>query len=284
MTTTLGGTCLNCGAELQGRFCHACGQRVAPAFPTLREMIVDAWQELTIFDGRLARTVWLLVRHPGMLALEYLSGRRATYLPPLRLYLVASVVFFLIAALVPSMSTARRTATLPGREKVTIDLMDTTELTPAQREEAEKSIERAPAFMQPLFRRAFFDRQSLRANMVAAFPRVLFVLVPVFAAIVAIFYWRPFSQHLVFALYLHAAVFMTLAVARLANATRSVIVAGILELTAMVFLVVYSQVSFRKVYGDSWPRVLVKSLGIGVLYLFACVLGIAGAVIWSAWV
>ncbi len=110
------------------------------------------------------------------------------------------------------------------------------------------------------------------------------VLVPVFAAIVAIFYWRPFSQHLVFALYVHAAVFMTLAVSRLANAARSVIVAGIVELTAIVFLAVYSQLSFRKVYGDSWPRVLAKSTGIAVLYLFAGVLGILGAVIWSAWV
>lgn len=247
-------------------------------------MIVDAWHELTVFDSRLGRTVWLLVRHPGMLALEYLAGRRTAYLPPLRLYLVASVVFFLISAIVPSMSTTRRTATLPGDENITIDLMDTTELTPEQREKAEKSIERAPRFMKPLFQRAFFERERLRANMLEVFPRVLFVLVPVFAAIVAIFYWRPFSQHLVFALYLHAAVFMTLAVSGLANATGSVIVAGVVELTALVFLVVYSQLSFRKVYGDSWPRVLAKSLGIGVLYLFASVLGVAGAVIWSAWV
>lgn len=284
MTTTHGGTCLNCGAVLQGRFCHACGQRSVPPFPTLRELVVDAWHELTVFDSRLARTVWLLVRHPGMLAVEYLSGRRTKYIAPLRLYLVASVIFFLIGAIVPRLSNPRRTATLPGEGNVTIDIMNPTELTPAERVEAEKSIERAPGVMKPFLRRAFYEPQRLRANMVEAIPRALFVLVPVFAAIVAIFYRRPFSQHLVFALYLHAAVFMTLAVARLANATRSVIVAGILELTAMVFLVVYSQLSFRKVYGDSWPRVLAKSLGIGVLYLFAGVLGIAGAVIWSAWV
>ena len=133
MTTTLTDTCLNCGAALQGRFCHACGQRTVPPFPTLREMIVDAWHELTVFDSRLARTVWLLVRHPGTLAVEYLSGRRTTYIPPLRLYLVASVVFFLIAAIVPSLSAARRIATLPGEGNVTIDLMNPTELTPAPR-------------------------------------------------------------------------------------------------------------------------------------------------------
>ena len=34
--------CLNCGAELHGAFCSACGQRVIPAYPTVREMALTA--------------------------------------------------------------------------------------------------------------------------------------------------------------------------------------------------------------------------------------------------
>jgi len=277
-------SCLNCGAELHGRYCGTCGQRATPPFPTMREMLVDAWHELTVFDDRLLRTVSLLVRRPGRLTLDYLAGRRVTYVPPLRLYLVASVAFFLVGTMIPRVDAPRRTATLPGKDGVTIDLMRPEPLTEVQRAKAEESIARAPGFMRPLIRRAFYEPERLRRNMVEAFPRVLFVLVPVFAAIVAIFYWRPFSQHLVFALYLHAAAFATLAIPRLAHIFRSVTVAAVAEIVAVVFLLAYSQFSFRNVYGDSWPRVLAKSAGIAVFYAVAGILGILVAVAWAAWV
>ena len=49
-------TCLNCGAGLHGPFCGQCGQRVIPAYPTLREMAADAWHEFRGWDGRFVRT------------------------------------------------------------------------------------------------------------------------------------------------------------------------------------------------------------------------------------
>ena len=49
-------TCLNCGAELHGAFCSRCGQRVIPPYPTMRELVGDAWHELSGYDGRFMRT------------------------------------------------------------------------------------------------------------------------------------------------------------------------------------------------------------------------------------
>ena len=48
--------CLNCGASLRGAFCSECGQRAIAPYPTVREMLGDAWQELSGYDGRFART------------------------------------------------------------------------------------------------------------------------------------------------------------------------------------------------------------------------------------
>ena len=276
------GPCLNCGTELRGPYCGACGQRAAPPFPTLREMLVDAWHELTIFDDRLLRTLSLLLRRPGTLTLDFLAGRRTAYVPPLRLYLIASVVYFLVAAFTPSVSDVRRSATLPGKDKLTIDLMEPTPLTPEQLAEARTSIDRAPWMLQPALRRLVEDPRGLRANLIATLPRMLFVLVPVFAAIVAIFYWRPFSQHLVFALYLHAAIFMALAVRRLSYATRLTVVTVVFELAALVFLVGYWLFAFRRVYGDPWWKVAAKSLGIAVIYLVAGMIGMLAAITWAA--
>ena len=92
--------CLNCGAELRGAFC---GLRPAfvPANPTVSELAGDAWQELSGYDGRIAATFRDLL-HPGRLTIDYLQGRRARYLSPVRLYLTVSVIYFLIAASAPA--------------------------------------------------------------------------------------------------------------------------------------------------------------------------------------
>ena len=67
-------SCLNCGAELRGPYCSACGQRDAAPSPTFRELVAEAWDEFTSFDTRLIRTLRLLFQRPGALTLEFLSG------------------------------------------------------------------------------------------------------------------------------------------------------------------------------------------------------------------
>jgi hypothetical protein len=133
--------CLNCGAELHGPFCTDCGQRVVPPYPTLREMAGDAWQEFSGWDGRFARTLRMLI-HPGALTLEVLEGRRARYVSPLRLYLVASIMFFLIAAAAPSLRKPQAVELSDGGKK--IDLLQ--QLSPEERAIAQKQIDRAPSW------------------------------------------------------------------------------------------------------------------------------------------
>ena len=95
------GRCLNCGAPLYGSFCAECGQRDVPPHPTARELAGDAWQELSGYDGRIMATIRGLLR-PGFLTREYVEGRRAGYLPPVRvgfLYLLSSVPAFIVIML-----------------------------------------------------------------------------------------------------------------------------------------------------------------------------------------
>jgi hypothetical protein len=88
--------CLNCGAAVRGRFCIDCGQTTDTHVPTLAEVIGDAITSLFNLDSRLWRTGTALFFKPGMLTREFLAGRRARYVPPLRLYLVLSVLTFLV--------------------------------------------------------------------------------------------------------------------------------------------------------------------------------------------
>jgi hypothetical protein len=87
--------CDNCGASVTGRYCGNCGQRLEPPVHSLWHFIRVATEDVTHADSRLWRTLWALLFRPGLLTREFLAGRRARYLPPVRLYLVLSVVFFL---------------------------------------------------------------------------------------------------------------------------------------------------------------------------------------------
>jgi len=85
--------CRNCDALLHGRWCHACGQDSRDplrAFGALLEEFLDSALSL---DSRLVRTLRVLVTRPGHLTDEFVAGRRARYLGPVRLYLLASVVY-----------------------------------------------------------------------------------------------------------------------------------------------------------------------------------------------
>ena len=90
--------CLNCGAGLAGRYCANCSQAADVHVPSTRDLVHEALEGITHSDSRLWRTLHLLWFKPGKLTQEFVSGRRAAYLPPFRLYLILSIVFFLLAS------------------------------------------------------------------------------------------------------------------------------------------------------------------------------------------
>jgi hypothetical protein len=91
--------CANCGAVLGGPYCHACGQSAESFERSIRSLFVDAFEHLFHADGRLVRTVPLLIADPARLTRDYLAGHRASQTPPLRLFLVVVVLFFLAGGL-----------------------------------------------------------------------------------------------------------------------------------------------------------------------------------------
>ena len=128
------------------------------------------------------------------------------------------------------------------------------------------------------------DPVKFRRDFLETLPRVLFVLVPVFAAIVALFYrHRRFPQHLLFALHLHAAIFTVLALSELAAFTRSVVLVGMADVAFLIFLMAYVVLSSRQVYGDRWAPVIFKTAGIAVCYFFAGVIGLLATFALAAW-
>lgn len=92
-----GNTCANCGATLQGPFCHACGQH-AHVPRTVLHVFEEVVHGITHFDGRVMRSLPLLLFRPGTLTHNYIHGLRARYVPPFAMFLFSVFTMFLVFA------------------------------------------------------------------------------------------------------------------------------------------------------------------------------------------
>jgi len=88
--------CLNCNTEVQGRYCQNCGQENIETKETVWHLISHFFKDITHFDGKFFSTLKYLFARPGFLSKEYMIGRRASYVNPIRMYVFTSAFFFLI--------------------------------------------------------------------------------------------------------------------------------------------------------------------------------------------
>ncbi|HEV8445893.1 MAG TPA: DUF3667 domain-containing protein [Gemmatimonadaceae bacterium] len=277
--------CLNCGEPLHGAFCSNCGQRAVPPRPSLRELLGEAFAEFSGWDGKLAATLRLLVTRPGQLTVDFLDGKRARYITPLRLYLSVSLVYFLLSAAAPSSIAPGELAKVGdvGNAKITVGLGSHTpdQLTADQREVILASVPSAPKPLRPALRRLGTDPQGFQKDFTEVMPRLMFALLPVFALIVALFYrGRGFVEHLYFTIHVQTFFFVALGIGVLSRFTHVmalIIAAGILQ---FIWAPLYAHFSLRRVYGGSNGSTLLKELGIGALYAAVYVPSVVSLAVW----
>src|SRR5262249_23260074 len=264
--------CLNCGSKITGPFCAECGQRAVPPHPTLRELFGEAFAEFSGWDGKFAETIRTLIRKPGQMTVEFLAGRRAHFISPLRLYFTSSLIFFLVGAAAPRITFIGMRPP-PGPIAVQRDngpKQDPATLTAEERAEVLRQLNTAPAYIRPLLRQALENPKQLQANVMEAMPKALFALLPLFALILSAFYrGRRFADHLYFAIHLHAFIFVALIANDLVKFTQSVPLSLGASIVVLLWVPIYAHLSLRRVYGGSQAATLLKELGIGALYAAA---------------
>lgn len=279
--------CLNCGAELAGAFCRQCGQKHEPHIHSLRHFAAEAFESLTHADSRLWRTLWLLVSKPGLLTQEFFAGRRARYLPPVRFYLVVSVLFFLLAGLLGSnnapivqVDTQSPSERAIGPSSERSDTCDSLKYTGPFQDWVRA---RLPVQCRKLM--ADEGRGLTRAFLQNA-PKALFVLLPLLAACMMLLYWRPrrhYVVHLLFLLQNHTLMFLGYSVLLLASAPLPDGVSFALPaLLFHVWLLWYCYRGMRVVYGQRRWRTLPKYLTMLVAYVLLGGLTLMSTVLFSA--
>jgi hypothetical protein len=88
--------CENCGTKLEGPFCHKCGQHDFEFHRSFWHVFLEGLESFLHFDSKLFHTVATLLFQPGRLTAAFNAGKRASQMPPLRLYIFVSLVFFFL--------------------------------------------------------------------------------------------------------------------------------------------------------------------------------------------
>jgi hypothetical protein len=93
--------CQDCGAPISANYCANCGQETRIEVPSVRQFAHELMDQYVAVEGKLGRTLRVLLSQPGQLTLDYVQGRRQRYVRPLKLYVSISVVFFGLLGILP---------------------------------------------------------------------------------------------------------------------------------------------------------------------------------------
>jgi hypothetical protein len=300
--------CRNCGADVTGDYCAACGQETQVKLPTARVFMREAMGRYVALDGRLWRTLAALLLRPGFLTREYLLGRRRRYIRPARLFLVLSLALF---------AAIRFFADAPMHAAE--DPVGNTDATTGAKAAAQPALKfdegesggeiQMPGFAiqidremkldvagvdSPLTRelqRRFrhfngLNRQEKSEQVflgaVRYGPYAMFVLMPAFALLQMIAYLgrarrypdrpRVYAEHLVFAAHTHAFLFLV-GVLALAIPFAPVRVA------LGIWCLVYGLWATKAVYRGRWLGIFARAFLVGLFYLTLFALVVAGLVL-----
>jgi hypothetical protein len=267
--------CGNCGSTLMGPYCHTCGQHGHESARSVSALLHDAWHIATHVDDRFWQTLYTLLLRPGVLTKEYFAERRARYLPPVRLYLVLSVLFFAFAAVSPHKVGAGFEGVKVSPPPSSTDQGLTTLLEGLDCDKVHSGGKWLEKLIQESCRRNIHTHgEGIVAVFVANIPKMMFVFVPLMALAMLILYWWPrryYVEHLVFFLHNHAAVFLILLIETLLAWLGSLYAfksfgSWVIAFTS-VYTLWYLYRAMRAYYGQGRWLTITKLMVVGMTYL-----------------
>ena len=293
--------CPNCGALVTGKYCSGCGQRHGDVRASFLRIIRDVLEDQLSLNATLPRTLAALLFLPGRLTRDYMSLRIARYVPPVRLYLATSVLFFLALSLVSNINRTDFMRELSG-DSASVAVLDSirTELQKSSLSDSALQNRRFGVFassfdstwassvqvnlgnerLNQAVRQRLDDlghlppREAFATvfqSFVKQIPKVMFLLLPVYALLLKLLYIRRkrfFVEHFIFALHLHAFMFAIFLLAVLARDVP--VLPGLL----LLWIPIYSLMAMKTVYGQGWFKTGLKWFALGNAYVVALSFGV----------
>lgn len=271
--------CRNCGDPTIGNYCPTCGQRKVEVRISMRRMLMEALEDQFSINSALPRTLGALFLRPGHLTREYVAGRIVRYIPPFRLYLVSSLIFFLSLSVLPVLKPAQDGELVVGALRVNMGDLEAGQVDSSAASAARQGagwlndvqVNTGSTALNRMLREkldrlnAMEPREAIGALLSEStehVPQLMFVLLPAFAVLLKVLYLRQqrfYVEHFVFALHLHAFAFLSFTVMLLADNE-------VLSSVLRAWLLVYTFVAMKRVYGQGWLKTVLKYGTLGVAY------------------
>ena len=305
--------CANCGAPLTGEYCAQCGQSRAELKRPIIGLFTDALDGLLTWDGRLLTTFRQLYARPGKLARDFVDGQRRRFTPPVRLYLVVSLVFFAAMAfsgvriVAVNISLDETGAPNVGEPNVVVTLFQPPrDAAPvaldadAQRQVIEAAQARGLSErMQSVALDAMNSPDELEAKAAAAASQAMILMVVVFALLSALLHpRRRLIEHTVHALYFHAALLLPLAAFIIVGirlplpdvmlpigpqgVALSLVIALLLAAIATIGFVSGIVLFDRGFYDSSWVGAVLRAIPLVLGYVTSAVFAALGLIFLAA--
>lgn len=297
--------CLNCGTIIQGHYCHNCGQENLELHESFGHMMNHTISDYFHFDHQFFHTLKPLLFKPGFLTVEYMAGRRAQYLHPVKMYIFISIVYFLLLFKTNGDSNIvhiNENGKPVDKEVVASTTKNTGEIVsdyrntpngwfhPTTKDTSYTEYISNQQKLPETDRDGFFGRiwnkktfeykeqygnhakevfvEELRHNI----PKMMFLLLPIFALILKITFWRNkkfYVEHLIYSFHFHCFLFLFLGVFILVQFILHPLSKSIMEwltLPATLYVIWYIYHSLRVVYQRSIFRTITKMIGMWIMY------------------
>jgi len=300
-------TCRNCGAHATSHFCPNCGQETRVALPTFGAFMREAAGRYVAMDGRLWRTLAVLVGRPGYLTREYFAGRRKRYIRPARLFLVLYLLLFAVIGLIQSPldlkdevvmvdpDPAATDPTLKGRKGPKVAIVDTEDgdtlfgldkdLNLALRWNGQDiPVPPQVAKRWDHFRNLSKDEKAERlyAGVLRYGPYAMVALMPAFALLMKIAYLgrgkkypgRPqrYAEHLVYSAHLHAFAAIMILLFLL-------VPFGLARWALVIWVFFYAMRARQVVYRGRWWGGLARAMVVATFYMLLMAAAIMGLLV-----
>ena len=268
--------CANCGAPLADRYCGRCGQdsHASLSFGHFTHELVEG---LFHVDSKFWSTLRTLLIRPGFLTQQYLDGKRNSYSPPFRSYLVISIAYFIVASVLSA--SASRVIAPSGQELTAADCAQ-------MAAHPGWFLQFVPDLEGSCVRALSNDRRALTATVENLLPKVMFVVLPLVALVQ---FWifrrqRPlYLENLVFVLHFQSFYYLVSALALLlaagigAFAGSKDAIGQAFEFAVYLWSIVYLLVAQRRVYRASAWKIALGLLALAASYTIFWSLGAAVA-------
>jgi hypothetical protein len=273
------GQCLNCAAVVSGNFCAACGQETILHVASAREFLHEFIGHYIALEGKLWKTLGLLLFRPGKLTAEYIVGRRVRYVQPLRIYLTLSILFFALLRYGPAelIKIESAATTAPNSFAITDRTPDPTtgrlstklgQFNPAWQARLNQIGAMPQGEAMALFKSKFF----------AYVPYAMFCMMPIFALYLKLLYLRSgrrYGEHILFALHSNAFAYILLGLIWVLPGTW-------IDSALFAWLALYLPFAMRRAYGGSRRATGARWLVLMALYMATLAAAVVGTVFTAA--